>query len=82
MKFNIKLTEPLRFSDEEFFTLCANNPELRLEKDKYGNIILTSPTGINTSFLNGILVTGNYGKLKKLMIQRVNSACQKNKIWF
>ena len=24
----------------------------------------------------------NYGKLKKLMIQRVNSVCQKNKIWF
>ncbi len=56
MKFNIKLTEPLRFSDEEFFTLCANNPELRLEKDKYGNIILMSPTGLNTSRLNSKLL--------------------------
>lgn len=56
MKFNIKLTEPLRFSDEEFFTLCAANPELRLEKDKYGNIILMSPTGLNTSRLNSKLL--------------------------
>jgi Uma2 family endonuclease len=55
MKHTIKLTEPLRFSDEEFFTLCVNNPELRLEKDKHGNIILMSPTGMNSSFLNGIL---------------------------
>lgn len=55
MKFNIKLTKPLRFDEEEFFTLCATNPELRLEKDKHGNIILMSPTGTNSSFLNGIL---------------------------
>jgi len=55
MKFNIKLTDKLRFSNEEFFTLCDANPELRLEKDKYGNIILMSPTGMNSSFLNGIL---------------------------
>jgi Uma2 family endonuclease len=60
MKFNIKLTEPFRFSNEEFFTLCANNPELRLEKDQYGNIILMSPTGMNSSFLNGTLFAEIY----------------------
>ena len=57
MKFNIKLTDKLRFSDEEFFTLCTNNPELRLEKDKHGNVILMAPTGTNSSFFNGILFT-------------------------
>ena len=55
MKFNIKLTDKSRFSEEEFFTLCINNPELRLERDKYGNIILMSPTGLNTSRLNNKL---------------------------
>ena len=55
MKFNIKLTDKFRFNEEEFFTLCTDNPELRLEKDKHGNIILMSPTGTNSSFLNGIL---------------------------
>ena len=57
MKFNIKLTDTLQFSEEEFFTLCVTNPELRLERDKHGNIILMSPTGMNSSFLNGILFT-------------------------
>ncbi len=55
MKFNIKLTDTLKFDEEEFFTLCATNPELRLEKDKHGNIIIMSPTGMKSSFLNGIL---------------------------
>ncbi len=71
MKFNIKLIDKLRFSDEEFFTLCTSNPELRLEKDKHGNIIIMSPTGMNTSFLNGILFAEVFSWNKKAKAGKV-----------
>jgi len=29
--------------EEEFFTFCHNNPNLRIEQDKHGNIIIMSP---------------------------------------
>lgn len=43
-KVEIKVPSSGFLSDEEFFALCQQNPELKFEKDKQGNIILMSPT--------------------------------------
>jgi Uma2 family endonuclease len=45
-----KMTIP-RMSDEEFFEFCAENPDLRIERDKNGKITVMSPVG---------LISGNY----------------------
>lgn len=39
-----------------FFDLCQANPELRMERDQYGNIMLMSPTGSSTGRFNTALI--------------------------
>ena len=34
--------------DEEFFELCRNNPDARIEQDQYGNINVMSPVSYNS----------------------------------
>ena len=48
----IPLTLPLKFdlenvhlSDEQFYQLCVNNPEMVFERDRQGALILMSPVG-------------------------------------
>lgn len=49
--FNIKLsTEPI--TDEYFNQLCALNPELKLESNNEGELIIVSPTGSETGRRN------------------------------
>ncbi|VEP18167.1 conserved hypothetical protein [Hyella patelloides LEGE 07179] len=53
--FNLKLsTEPI--TDEHFQQLCALNPELKLETNSQGELIIMSPTGSNTGRRNSDLV--------------------------
>lgn len=42
-------TEAANLTEEQFFQLCAQNNEIRFERDKYKNIIMNSPTGVFTS---------------------------------
>lgn len=60
-------TNNINLSEEEFFHLCAQNRELRFERDKNQNIIVMSPTGIETSFYNSeiILQLGIWNKQQK-----------------
>lgn len=47
---NRKMRMPdMRMSEEEFFNFCAANPELPLERDRHGNILLMPPTGFESS---------------------------------
>ncbi len=49
--FNLKLsTEPI--TDEYFNQLCALNPELKLETNNEGDLIIMSPTGSETGRRN------------------------------
>ena len=32
-------------TDDEFFRFCQDNPDLRLERNSHGEIVITSPTG-------------------------------------
>lgn len=52
--FNLKLsTEPI--TDEHFQQLCILNPELRLETNSEGELIIMSPTGSETGRQNSDL---------------------------
>ena len=42
-------TESANLTEEQFFMLCAENKEIRFERDKYKNIIIMSPTGFISS---------------------------------
>jgi Uma2 family endonuclease len=42
-------TESANLTEEQFFKLCSENKELRLERDANKNIIVMSPTGFSVS---------------------------------
>jgi Uma2 family endonuclease len=48
----IKLTDNTRFSNDELFEFCVANKDLRIERDKEGNLVIMSPSGSNTSRIN------------------------------
>lgn len=48
----IQLDQEVQFSDEEFFLFCQENRELKFERTKDGNIIVMTPTRINTGGRN------------------------------
>jgi Uma2 family endonuclease len=45
------------FSDDELYAFCLANPELHIERDETGHIIITPPTGLESSFTNNDLQT-------------------------
>ena len=46
-----------KINDEQFFQLCRNNPELKLEQNQNGEIIIMSPRGGETGNKNAELIT-------------------------
>ena len=58
MQSSITLTIPPNinvFSDDELYAFCLANPELHIERDENGQIIIMPPTGLESSFTNGEL---------------------------
>ena len=57
-----------KINDEQFFQLCRNNPELRLEQNQNGEIIIMSPTGGETGSYNAEFNADfvNWNRRKKL----------------
>lgn len=49
-------TRSARLSEEQFFMLCTDNNELRIERDKNKNILLMSPTGAFTGSFHSELL--------------------------
>jgi Uma2 family endonuclease len=49
--------QSIRLTDEQFYRLCKDNPELRLELTAEGELIVTSPTGSKTGLRNSRLTT-------------------------
>lgn len=45
------------FSDDELYAFCLANPELHIERDENGHIIIMPPTGLESSFTNNDLQT-------------------------
>ena len=45
-----------RFSDDELFTFCRMNPDLRIERDEDGQLLFGLPDGLEHSFFNASLM--------------------------
>ena len=45
-------TESANLTEDQFFMLCVDNKDLRIERDKHKNIIIMAPTGTNTGKSN------------------------------
>ena len=59
-----------KISDRDLEALCRDNPDARLETDKLGNLISTSPTGTESGKRNGdlFLQVGIWNRSTKLGI--------------
>jgi Uma2 family endonuclease len=50
--YAIDLSNVINFSDEQFYQLCRNNPDLRFERSALGDLIIMPPTGGDTGKCN------------------------------
>jgi len=67
---NVETREPIRIdpvekmSDEGFYEFCVANPDLRIERNAEGEILIIPPTGLETGFRNNDLAVqlGSWAK--------------------
>jgi len=45
LPFSLRMGSALRLSDDELYELCARNPELRIERNAEGDLIVMTPAG-------------------------------------
>jgi Uma2 family endonuclease len=48
----INLNNVVKMTDDQFYQLCQDNPELKLERNQWGELIVMSPTGGETGKRN------------------------------
>ncbi|MDJ0591239.1 MAG: Uma2 family endonuclease [Pleurocapsa sp. MO_226.B13] len=48
--------QSIQLTDEQFYQLCINNRDLRIERDANGDLIIMPPTGGQTGNRNGRLI--------------------------
>lgn len=51
----LKLNSIINLTDEQFYQLCQDNPELKLERTAIGELVIMSPTGGETGKRNSDL---------------------------
>jgi Uma2 family endonuclease len=54
--FTISLEPVIRMTDEQFYQLCQANPEIKLERNAAGDLIVMPPTGGETGSYNAEIV--------------------------
>lgn len=52
----VQLEPAIAISDQQFFKLCGQNPELKLERSPHGELIIMAPTGGETGRNNATLI--------------------------
>lgn len=52
---NLSLDPVVKLSNEQFYTICAANPELKLERSPDGELLIMVPTGGETGARNSDL---------------------------
>ncbi|HEY9623518.1 MAG TPA: Uma2 family endonuclease [Crinalium sp.] len=64
----LKLDSVLKLTDQQFYQLCQDNPELKLERAATGELVIMSPTGGETGKQNSdlILELGLWNRQTKL----------------
>lgn len=53
----LKLHPIIDLTDEQYYQLCRNNPDIKLERNAKGQLIVMPPTGGNTGRRNADLIT-------------------------
>ena len=56
MTTTLKLDPIIQLTDEQFYRLCQSNPDLRLERNAKGELIVNPPTGGDTGTFNAGLI--------------------------
>ena len=60
----VNLKSVIEMTDEQFFELCQNNPELRFERNANGELIIMPPTGGET----GNRILDNFHVLRLIFV--------------
>ncbi|MCS6812851.1 MAG: Uma2 family endonuclease [Cyanobacteria bacterium] len=55
-RYTIALKDAISMTDEQFYQLCQNNPDLKLERNAQGDLIIMPPTGGETGRRNASLI--------------------------
>jgi Uma2 family endonuclease len=50
--YTLNLDSAIDLNDEQFYTLCRNNPDLKFERNAHGELIIMPPTGGETGRRN------------------------------
>lgn len=53
----LKIHPIIDLTDEQYYQLCRNNPDIKLERNAKGQLIVMPPTGGNTGRRNADLTT-------------------------
>ncbi|MCV3214719.1 Uma2 family endonuclease [Plectonema radiosum NIES-515] len=53
----INFNNVLKLSDDQFYQLCRDNPDVKFERNAFGELIIMSPTGGETGKCNAKLTT-------------------------
>jgi len=77
--YTINFDAITKINDEQFYQLCRYNPELNLERNQKGEIIIMSPTGGETGIYNAELIVefGIWNRQHKLGVIFDSSTCFK-----
>ncbi|BAZ39532.1 hypothetical protein NIES4101_54860 [Calothrix sp. NIES-4101] len=73
----INLNHIIKLTDEQFYQLCRNNPEIKFERNSNGEIVIMPPTGGETGKINSEINTdfGIWNRQAKLGVLFDSSTC-------
>ncbi|MBR8830235.1 MAG: hypothetical protein N5P05_002896 [Chroococcopsis gigantea SAG 12.99] len=77
--YTLNLDSLAKITDEQFYQLCCENPEINFERNAKGEVIIMPPTGGETGNRNAELITefGIWNRQKKLGKVFDSNACFK-----
>ncbi len=77
--FTVNFNSIIQLTDEQFYQLCRNNPEIKFERNGKGEVIIMSPTGGETGNHNAeiIIDVGIWNRRTKLGKVFDSSTCFK-----
>jgi Uma2 family endonuclease len=77
--YTLNLDSAIELTDDQFYKLCRNNPDLKFERNAHGELIIMPPTGGETGRRNTNLIidVGNWNRRTKLGQVFDSSTCFK-----
>jgi Uma2 family endonuclease len=77
--YTLNLDSVIELTDDQFYKLCRNNPDLKFERNAHGELIVMPPTGGETGRRNTNLIidVGNWNRRTQLGQVFDSSTCFK-----